>query len=97
VRCRPFSDKERSGGFSKVVAFPAPTTIKISNPKIPDDIKEFTFDSVFDEASEQIAVYDSTARGIVEAVLTGYNGTVFVCTIALPSSTYFVQSQLSWP
>ncbi|KAI9363505.1 P-loop containing nucleoside triphosphate hydrolase protein [Zopfochytrium polystomum] len=39
--------------------------------------KTFTFDSVFDETSRQEDVYNTTARPIVDSVLSGYNGTVF--------------------
>lgn len=39
--------------------------------------KTFTFDSVFDWNSTQTAVYNETAKPIVDSVLEGYNGTVF--------------------
>ncbi|KAI9204425.1 P-loop containing nucleoside triphosphate hydrolase protein [Polychytrium aggregatum] len=39
--------------------------------------KSFTFDSVFDSGCEQLEVYNTTARPIVESVLSGYNGTIF--------------------
>ena len=38
---------------------------------------KFTFDSVFPPDSQQVDVYDASARSIVEAVLEGFNGTVF--------------------
>jgi hypothetical protein len=46
----------------------------------PDDIenhKDFAFDSVFGEDSEQSIVYTKTAYNLVENVLLGYNGTIF--------------------
>lgn len=39
--------------------------------------KTFTFDNVFDWNSSQTAVYNETAKPIVDSVLEGYNGTVF--------------------
>jgi kinesin family protein 3/17 len=42
-----------------------------------DTGKPFTFDSVFDTESTQTAVYTATAEPLVEAVMEGYNGTVF--------------------
>lgn len=38
---------------------------------------KFTFDAVFPSDSQQVAVYDFSARPIVESVLEGFNGTVF--------------------
>ncbi|KAI9187811.1 hypothetical protein H9P43_002202 [Blastocladiella emersonii ATCC 22665] len=78
LRCRPFSEKERAQGFTKVVTFDSPTSVTLVSPKSPEDTKQFTFDAVFDEQSEQLQVYDATARSIVDAVLSGFNGTVFV-------------------
>ncbi|ORZ35888.1 P-loop containing nucleoside triphosphate hydrolase protein, partial [Catenaria anguillulae PL171] len=78
LRCRPFSEKEKTAGFSRVVRFDSPTSLTITNPKNQDDTKQFTFDAVYDEESTQRAVYEGTAREIVNAVLQGFNGTVFV-------------------
>lgn len=39
--------------------------------------KTFTFDHVFGDDSRQLDIYNMIARPIVEAVLEGYNGTVF--------------------
>ncbi|KNE70364.1 hypothetical protein AMAG_14504 [Allomyces macrogynus ATCC 38327] len=78
LRCRPFNPKEAAAGYSRVVNFDSAASLTIANPKNPTDTKNFTFDAVFDEASEQVTVYDTTARAIVDAVLSGFNGTVFV-------------------
>ena len=40
--------------------------------------KNFTFDGYFGPHSTQEDVYDSVARPVVDSVLGGYNGTVFV-------------------
>ena len=78
LRCRPFNEKEKAQGYSRIVDFDSPTSLSIVNPRNQDDKKQFTFDAVFSEQSEQVAVYEATARPIVSAVLEGFNGTVFV-------------------
>lgn len=41
--------------------------------------KVFAFDNVFDEASSQEEVFNSTVRPLVEGCLNGYNATVLAC------------------
>ncbi|KAJ3149296.1 Kinesin-like protein kif3b [Geranomyces michiganensis] len=78
IRCRPFSQKEAAAGHKKIVAIdPQTAFISLTNPKSETDVKNFTFDAAFDETCKQVEVYDSTARIIVDAVLSGFNGTVF--------------------
>ena len=78
-RCRPFSEKEKQAGHSNITAIDTKAgSIKLSNPKTPSDSKMFSFDAMFDENCTQMQVYNATARGIVDAALEGYNGTVFV-------------------
>ncbi|KAJ3084839.1 kinesin-domain-containing protein [Rhizoclosmatium globosum] len=80
VRCRPFSEKEKervSGAKKCVQIQPDRGAVTLQSPKSEEDIKNFTFDAAFDENCTQIEVYNSTARIIVDAVLNGFNGTVF--------------------
>ncbi|KAJ3027917.1 UNVERIFIED_CONTAM: Kinesin-like protein kif3b [Siphonaria sp. JEL0065] len=80
VRCRPFSEKEKervSGAKKCVQIQPDRGAVSLQSPKNEEDIKNFTFDAAFDENCTQIEVYNSTARIIVDAVLNGFNGTVF--------------------
>ncbi|KAI8618724.1 P-loop containing nucleoside triphosphate hydrolase protein [Chytriomyces sp. MP71] len=80
VRCRPFSEreKERVAGATKCVKLDSTSgAVSLMSPKNQDDVKNFTFDTAFDESSTQVEVYNSTARIIVDAVLNGFNGTVF--------------------
>jgi hypothetical protein len=78
-RCRPFSEKEKQAGHSNITAIDTKAgSIKLANPKSPSDSKMFSFDAMFDENCTQMQVYNATARGIVDAALEGYNGTVFV-------------------
>ncbi|KAI8817604.1 P-loop containing nucleoside triphosphate hydrolase protein [Fimicolochytrium jonesii] len=78
VRCRPFSQKELAAGHKKIVTIDSKVaSVNINDPRGRDEPKQFTFDAAFDEDCTQQQVYDSTARIIVDAVLDGFNGTVF--------------------
>ncbi len=80
VRCRPLNDKEKSNGNQKVVSVDKNKgMVSVRNP-VSDGAeppKNFTFDHVFGDDSKQLDIYNLIARPIVEAVLEGYNGTVF--------------------
>jgi kinesin family protein 5 len=43
----------------------------------PGEQKNFAFDSFFGQATSQERVYEEVAKGIVDRVLNGYNGTIF--------------------
>lgn len=74
------SEKERRDNFSAITSIDAVSkSVQIwPSESQKTDVKQFTFDSVFDHNSTQIDVYNGTARKIVESVLDGFNGTVFV-------------------
>jgi len=76
VRARPFSKKEIADGRKMVVACDA-VSVNLRSPDSENDVKGFTFDTVYDENSTQRAVYDETGYPLVESVLKGYNGTIF--------------------
>ncbi|CAF2739717.1 unnamed protein product [Rotaria sp. Silwood2] len=80
VRCRPMSDKELDNDRKEIVFVNESTgTIDVRPPhNISDDTgKTFTFDYVFGPNSKQVDIYNLVARPIVDAVLEGYNGTIF--------------------
>jgi hypothetical protein len=78
VRCRPFSEKEKKEGHSNIVhCDQEAASVIIKNPQTASETKSFTFDYAFGEESMQLDVYNKTARSIVDAVLEGYNGTIF--------------------
>ena len=52
-------------------------TVTLTNPKVKEEAKVFTFDDVFDWNCTQEGIYNVTCNRIVEAVVGGYNGTVF--------------------
>ncbi|KAI8801655.1 P-loop containing nucleoside triphosphate hydrolase protein [Cladochytrium replicatum] len=98
VRCRPFSEKEKQAGHRKIVTIvPETGTVSLENPKQADDIKSFTFDAAFDETCQQMEVYNGTARGIVEAALSGFNGTVFAYGQTGTGKTFSMQGVANVP
>jgi kinesin family protein 3/17 len=54
-------------------------SINVQAPHNAHDVapKDYTFDYVFGPNSKQVDIYNLVARPIVEAVLEGYNGTIF--------------------
>ncbi|KAL0049957.1 hypothetical protein WJX82_001623 [Trebouxia sp. C0006] len=78
VRCRPLSRDEIKSGHQPVVVARLPEQqIQIQRTGSSEAPREFTFDQVYDWNSRQQDIYDATARPIVDAVLSGYNGTIF--------------------
>lgn len=52
--------------------------ISIRNPSKTDyPPKNFTFDAVYDENTQQKAFYEESCYDLVEGVMEGYNGTIF--------------------
>ena len=49
----------------------------MTKPDELENVKNFAFDNVFNESSQQETVYSKTAYSLVENVLLGYNGTIF--------------------
>lgn len=80
VRVRPLSRKEQQDGHViATIADESSGTITCSNPKadLSDPPKSFTFDAVFSVDCKQKSIYDKCGATVVEAVLDGYNGTIF--------------------
>ncbi|XP_077983562.1 kinesin-like protein KIF3A [Glandiceps talaboti] len=80
VRCRPMNEKEIAQECKQTVKVDRVTgMVTVVNPHRGhgEPPKTFTFDTVFPTDSKQVDVYNETARPIVEAVLEGYNGTIF--------------------
>lgn len=65
--------------YSAAEAFPDRGLITVRNPKSNDrePPKNFTFDAVFAPSVTQKDIYNTCAASVVEAVLNGYNGTIF--------------------
>ncbi|CAF0926166.1 unnamed protein product [Adineta ricciae] len=80
VRCRPMSDKELDNDHKEIVYVSEATgtiDVRAPNSTTDDTTKTYTFDHVFGQNSKQVDVYNLVARPIVDAVLEGYNGTIF--------------------
>ncbi|XP_067031457.1 kinesin-like protein KIF6 isoform X2 [Acropora muricata] len=41
------------------------------------EVYKFRFDKVFDQDSKQDEIFEEVAQGVIDNVLTGYNGTIF--------------------
>lgn len=81
VRCRPLNSKEISDNRKEIVTLDGSSRqVTLRNPKTDaaaDDAKQFTFDQVFDQASQQSQVFTLVAQPIIDSVMSGYNGTIF--------------------
>ncbi|CEG37768.1 kinesin-like protein [Plasmopara halstedii] len=80
VRIRPMSGKEvQDGRREATTANFDRAEVSIFNPvaATSEPPKSFTFDAAFGAKSTQQQVYDTAATEIVEAVMEGYNGTIF--------------------
>lgn len=80
VRIRPMSGKEVQDGRQEVTTANFDRAeVSILNPVAAssEPPKSFTFDAAFGALSTQQQVYDTAATEIVEAVMEGYNGTIF--------------------
>eukprot|EP00054_Salpingoeca_dolichothecata_P024883 m.171183 g.171183 ORF g.171183 m.171183 type:complete len:769 (-) comp25172_c0_seq2:254-2560(-) len=91
VRCRPMGDTEVEDKRERCVEMDTRRgAITVTNPK-DGQPKSFTFDDIFDWNSEQIDIYNTTARPIVDAVLQGFNGTIFAYGQTGTGKTYTME------
>ncbi|KAL5471016.1 hypothetical protein EMCRGX_G029088 [Ephydatia muelleri] len=100
VRCRPMSKDEIADGYQRVVDMDVPRgTVALHKPKAKSDEppREFTFDAVYDWNSKQRDLYDETFRPLVEAVLQGYNGTIFAYGQTGTGKTYTMEGNRANP
>ncbi|NP_001084268.1 kinesin family member 3A L homeolog [Xenopus laevis] len=79
VRCRPLNERERAMSSKMAVGVDEIRgTISVHKvDSMNEPPKTFTFDTVFGPDSNQLDVYNLTARPIIDSVLEGYNGTIF--------------------
>ena len=96
VRCRPLSQKEKDKGFFEVVKMNTGSN-QVSLLKKPDDQnpKQFLFNSVFPNNTEQQFIYDDAARPIIDSVLEGYNGTIFAYGQTGTGKTYTMEGEIT--
>uniref|UniRef100_A0A1B6D848 Kinesin-like protein n=1 Tax=Clastoptera arizonana TaxID=38151 RepID=A0A1B6D848_9HEMI len=94
VRCRPMNKREMDTGHSKVVdIYPVKGVVEIFNPKDlqKENGKMFTFDAVYDCDCTQQEIYDETVYPLVNAVLDGFNGTIFAYGQTGTGKTYTME------
>ena len=81
VRCRPLFGKEIAENRERIVEMDVSRgQVSLRNPKETterSDVKNYTFDKIFDWNCTQRDVYDGAAARIVDASVEGYNGTIF--------------------
>ncbi|OMJ91648.1 hypothetical protein SteCoe_5803 [Stentor coeruleus] len=89
-RFRPISEKERALVSDKQVCeFPNDNrTVIINQQSENGGILNFNYDYVFTPTSRQEDVYNIAAKPIVEAVMQGFNGTVFAYGQTSSGKTY---------
>ncbi|KAL4429074.1 hypothetical protein ABPG74_022160 [Tetrahymena malaccensis] len=93
-RVRPPNKKEieqfEQGQQRQCIDFaPDEKTIKLN---IPDSEKyQFTFDRIFGSDTTQQAIYEYSAKPVVQSVLEGYNGTVFAYGQTSSGKTHTMQ------
>ncbi|KAI6240085.1 Kinesin-like protein [Aphelenchoides fujianensis] len=86
VRCRPLSAQEIQQGHRSAVQVDKIAKTVSVRTSINEITKSYTFDDVFDWDSNQITIYNSVARPIIENVLKGIQRFV-------PASTIFAYGQ----
>lgn len=86
IRCRPMSNSEKNEGAKNVIKIMDNKMIVLLDPSDNTDNvlrqnrtkeKRYCFDYVFDENSTQEDVYNNSVKPLVDAVIKGYNSTVF--------------------
>lgn len=78
VRCRPMDEKEKAAGHERIVDMdPRRGLVEVKTTKNGEPPKSFTFDAIYDWNSKQRDLYDESFRDLVQAVLDGFNGTIF--------------------
>jgi Kinesin motor domain len=96
VRCRPLNAKERSDNRKPIVTMETSRgVVFVRNPKpdAADDSKQFTFDAVFDDESEQGNVFTTVAQPIIDGAMSGYNGTIFAYGQTGTGKTHTMEGQ----
>lgn len=92
VRCRPLNKKEKEKGYKQVVKVDTQRGI-VQLYKGPEDTdpKSFGFNSAYPPDVTQQFIYDDCARPIVDAVLEGFNGTLFAYGQTGTGKTYTME------
>lgn len=78
VRCRPMNRKEMDRNCKVCTDLNEKRrSAGIKDPRDSSNVRDFTYDAVFPSESSQQHIYEVSTFPILEAVFTGFNGTVF--------------------
>ena len=92
VRCRPLSKKEVEKGFKPIVDIDNSKGLVHLNKLNEDgEPKSFSFNSAYAWDATQQFIYDDAGRPIVDAVLEGFNGTIFAYGQTGTGKTYTME------
>lgn len=94
-RFRPLNDSEKKRGSVLCVNFLSDQTVGIQSDT--SEHLKFTFDKVFHPECLQADVYRTAAEPIVEAVMQGFNGTVFAYGQTSSGKTFTMSGDLQDP
>ena len=72
IRVRPLLEREKNKRCKECLY-----VLPNKNQLVVGKDQNFTFDYVFNDATEQSVVYEDTVKPLVQACLDGYNATVF--------------------
>ena len=95
-RFRPMNDLERTSGNEQVCEFTSQSSLTFHSSR-EKNIYNFTFDRIFAPTSTQLELYDFGAKGIIESVLNGYNGTVLAYGQTSSGKTYTMEGIIDKP
>ena len=95
VRCRPLNKKEKEISKKETIAIIDEKLLKLKNPNgflnpnnIRSNEKLFEFDYVFDSFSNQVKIFNSTTKFLIDNVINGFNATVFAYGATGAGKTY---------
>jgi kinesin family protein 3/17 len=79
VKVRPLNTTEQNNGNEQIVRMDMKSGVAVlCKPGGSErEMKDFTFDAVFDHTATQQMLFDDTALEIVDSVMDGFNGTIF--------------------
>ncbi|SBT87085.1 kinesin-8, putative [Plasmodium malariae] len=86
IRCRPMSVSEKNEGAKNIIKILDNKMVVLLDPSDNSDNvlrqnrsreKKYVFDYVFDENCSQEDVYNNSVKCLIDAVIKGYNSTVF--------------------
>jgi kinesin family member 3B len=95
VRCRPMNVKEEGDKRASIVNMePSNGQVFLKNPR-SEEMKQFTFDAVFDGLASQESVFATVAQPIIDSAMNGYNGTIFAYGQTGTGKTHTMEGQPS--